>query len=136
MCWGAGHRGLFGDEGVGARRFVAKPKAVPGLENLSCVGVGPKYTCTCHASGKVSCWGRNEWGQLGRGDKKGRTEPEVVPGLENVTSLAVGSDHVCALSRDGVVHCWGKNHRGQIGDGEKGLDATRLSPVRIDLGEP
>ena len=136
MCWGSGNRGQLGDGLFGTEYFAAKPKPVAGLTDLSCVAVGPSFTCVCHTSGQVSCWGRNEWGQLGLGDKKGRLKPELVAGLEHITSLAVGDDHTCALRRDGVVYCWGKNLSGQIGDGEKGLPATRLRPVRIDVGAP
>ncbi len=136
VCWGSGDRGQLGDGLFGSQYFAARPKPVAGLEDASCVAVGPSFTCACHASGKVSCWGRNEWGQLGLGDKKGRTKPALVAGLENITSLALGDNHSCALSTDGGVYCWGKNLHGQVGDGQKGIQATRLSPVRIEIGAP
>ncbi len=94
-------------------------------------GVG--HTCMLTNSGRVECWGSNQFGQLG-GDQGAFTllahSPDSsaqnhsswvktnVRGLpRKVTAIAAGFYHTCALDVNGGVYCWGLNNLGQLGDG-------------------
>ncbi|MDE0268987.1 MAG: RCC1 domain-containing protein, partial [Acidimicrobiaceae bacterium] len=45
-------------------------------------------------SGRITCWGRNEYGELD------------APGGSYV-AVSVGGDHSCALDDSGSIICWG-----------------------------
>ncbi len=79
--------------------------------------VGGEHSCAVRTNGVLSCWGRNNRGQLGIGSSRASTVPVAVP-LPNVKAVATGSLHTCALLNDGHVVCWGDNSKGQLGNGE------------------
>jgi predicted outer membrane repeat protein len=82
------------------------------------VSTGRDHTCTLTASGRVFCWGLNEFGQLGDGTTINRSAPVEVVGLDQgVIAISTHEDHTCALTTDKEVKCWGLNDRGQLGDG-------------------
>lgn len=97
-------------------------------------------------SGKVFCWGLNDYGQLGTGNTTSSgssgTVYEVSQGAftdqnSNVSSIAVGKSHTCAVqyqtsSSTSQVFCWGRNSSGQLGTGNA-IDADR--PVSLNLNE-
>ena len=71
--------------------------------------VGTDHACAVHASGRVLCWGRNDWAQLGDGTREDRARPVEVAGLGPASVVRVGDRYSCALSRDRLrVFCWGK----------------------------
>jgi alpha-tubulin suppressor-like RCC1 family protein len=75
-----------------------------------------QHTCAILADETVTCWGRNDQGQLGDGSTMSRDTPKQVPELKGVTEVAAGGLHTCALLSDGTVACWGANYNGQLGD--------------------
>mmetsp|Transcript_45832 Transcript_45832/g.102729 ORF Transcript_45832/g.102729 Transcript_45832/m.102729 type:complete len:220 (-) Transcript_45832:191-850(-) len=86
---------------------------------------------------ELSCWGRNDRGQLGQGDKQARPlqQARVLLGAQ-VAQISSGAYHSCALLETGQVKCWGGNSRGQLGLGDsadRGDDPKEmgeyLSPV-------
>jgi len=89
------------------------------------------FTCAITADNTLSCWGRNDQGQLGTGDKEQRPLPTKVSGLEaNISKAASGAGHSCAQTTDGKLLCWGRNDAGQLGTGDLG---AHLAPVPIAL---
>lgn len=80
------------------------------------------------STGRVMCWGRNNYGQLGVGDKKSRSKPQYTGELKDVISISAGGRHSCAVERGGSVWCWGKNKTGQLGDTTLGDKDT---PVKV-----
>merc|ERR1719385_310827 len=59
--------------------------------------------------GQITCWGRNNWGQLGLGNNDDYLSPPGVSvslpfGFEPIRVTA-GKFHSCALSDDGRVIC-------------------------------
>ncbi len=81
--------------------------------------LGSRHGCALLKTGKVSCWGSNEKGQLGRGmaspplnDRhwSETLEDKALPvvGLpDRAVQVAAGSDASCALLANGDVWCWG-----------------------------
>jgi serine/threonine-protein kinase len=86
-----------------------RPRPVEGVEDAVDVSVGDEFACARRQNGAVSCWGRNEEGQLGigaSGDPVGvATEVGELAGADQI---ALGPRHGCALV-DGEVLCWGNN---------------------------
>ncbi len=74
---------------------------------------GQQFVCVLHASGHVSCWGSNSYGQLGDGSTTDRLSPVEPSGITDATALAVGATHACA-SRPTGVWCWGDGRFTQL----------------------
>ena len=86
------------------------------------------HTCALDAYGIVTCWGRNDEGQLGGGHDRDVYVPVRVAAATPFAMVAVGG-HTCALDFAGVAYCWGANQQGQLGDG--GLE-RHATPQRVD----
>lgn len=124
-CWGANGQGQLGN---GTVATSSQPVAVSGLgTNVARIGAGYQHACAVLTNGTVSCWGRNDLGQLGDGSKVQRNAPVQVPGLSNVAAVSGGTYHTCALLNTGGVKCWGQNSAGQLGDAT--VQSPRLVPV-------
>lgn len=107
------------------------PSAFHEQARLS-LAAGFRHNCLVHGGGAVSCWGRNDNGQLGNGESGMglySDSPVRVVGIDDAVSVAAGWEHSCALHRSGEVSCWGDNNRGELGDGQK--EATSPTPVRV-----
>jgi len=115
-CWGANEYGQLGDGSTsGSRNY---PVTVAGQSGVTKVTAGESFTCLLKNTGAVSCWGRNDYGQLGNGTTVGTLAPVTVTGLSTgVAALAAGSVHTCALLSDGTARCWGLGISGQLGNG-------------------
>lgn len=86
---------------------------------------GSHHSCALHRNGTISCWGRNQNGQLGaevsaQGQKK-------VEGITDAKAITTGTDHSCAVRGNGEAWCWGRNLSGQLGNGQQ---ADSLIPVQ------
>jgi alpha-tubulin suppressor-like RCC1 family protein len=98
----------------------AGPKDV---EHFTSVSSGEGFHCALTDKGHVSCWGKNDKGQLGTTAAGPTTKPALVPQLSNVSQISVGDDHTCALVL-GSVYCWGDNDDGQLGGQIGGSSST------------
>jgi alpha-tubulin suppressor-like RCC1 family protein len=86
-------------------------------------------TCALFDTGKVKCWGNNQYGQLGLGDKIARgfgagQMGDALPAVDlgtgaRATALTSGKVHTCALLDTGKIKCWGGNTFGKLGLGDK-----------------
>jgi len=93
------------------------------------ISAGWAHACALTGTGKVRCWGYNEFGQVGDGTTENRNAPVEVAGLpEGITAVSAGFTHSCALTAAGGVKCWGNNEFGQLGNGTVEKD----SPVPVD----
>ena len=105
-----------------------------GTANADTVGtdiaVSYFHGCTLHDDGGVSCWGRNQDGELGRGFTSTWEAPARVPGLGDVVEVAVGQRVTCARHAGGTISCWGDDGYEMLGDGVDGT-TDRSSPQLV-----
>jgi alpha-tubulin suppressor-like RCC1 family protein len=91
------------------------------------VTAGGGHACALGSDGAVTCWGRNNYGQVGRGTVSLSSAPTVV--LQGAVAVSASiQEFTCAALSDGRVRCWGKNDRGQLGDG---TTINRRSPTEV-----
>jgi alpha-tubulin suppressor-like RCC1 family protein len=88
------------------------------------------YHSCAIVDGALSCWGKNDVGQLGIG-VAGADEP--LPRRVDGTWIAVaaGNTFTCAIAIDHTVWCWGDNTDGHLGIGTAG--GTQAAPVQVLL---
>jgi alpha-tubulin suppressor-like RCC1 family protein len=104
------------------------------------VTAGGEHTCVRRTGGTVTCWGRDNVGQLGDGTQGGdRGHGLDVSGL-SATQVEAGTLHTCAVRADQTVQCWGDNASGALGDGstsdnDQPVDVSGLSDaVQVSAG--
>lgn len=90
---------------------------------------GGEHTCRLPGDGSLSCWGRDQYGQLGDG-KVGpdSTVSQAVKGGKKWRAVSAGGASTCGIKNSGKLFCWGLNHRGQVGDGST---TVRAKPVVV-----
>ena len=71
------------------------------------VSIGESHACLLLADKTVSCWGKNDQGQLGNASSSASATPVQVKFLTDVQSIAVGGGITFALLNDGTVVFWG-----------------------------
>lgn len=99
---------------------IATPSATVQLE------AGGSSACARGRDGEVTCWGRNDYGQLGHAVATGEPgeRPSVIPDLR-AKALAVGPTNAFAIDRGGQVWSWGA----PPGGGDAHL--TGFTPTRV-----
>lgn len=127
-CWGWNAFGALGTGEPGGRN--AAPVAVPRLTKVKTIDAGEGLTCVVMETGRVRCWGPNDFGGLGNRTNEDSASPVGVNGVPNATSIAVGHAFACAVLQDGRVRCWGQNSQGQLGDGTT-LDRSSSADVLL-----
>jgi len=130
-CWGSNANGELGSPAT-SLGASSVPVRVSLSARATQVTAGDRFTCAVLESGKVDCWGNNEFGQLGRvplGPAGGVGEVVEPPAdtrgpWKTPIVLSAGSSHVCAtvpgayaIPIGAVVNygwCWGKNSARQL----------------------
>ena len=108
---------------------------VGNLTDVVEVTVGETNTCVLHRDGGISCWGRNQVGEVGDGTTTQRPRPTRVAGISDAVAVSVSrgsadiTAHTCALLTDGSALCWGGNETGQLGDG---TNQNRPVPTSVE----
>ena len=120
-CAGANWYGNLGNGEFGTT-ISWVPTEVVGIDDAVGLSLGYYHSCAVHATGEVSCWGRNEDGQLGNGTEGLETNSAVPVKVSGITdATAVSTTYLsltCALHETGEVSCWGSNLRGELGTDE------------------
>lgn len=94
-----------GDSGGG----VTPPTPEPAVAQATVVG-GSGHSCALSRTGVVSCWGRNDFGQLGRGAVSASISADATPvgGSLRFKALSANGYATCAITvADSRVYCWG-----------------------------
>jgi alpha-tubulin suppressor-like RCC1 family protein len=130
-CWGANIEGELGAGPDATEAFgeATTPADVPGITDAVSIGAGNAHTCIVRKTGTVSCWGRNDEGQLGNGTLEDSYVPANVQTISNAKRVVGGQYFTCALLADRTVSCWGKNESGQLGD-DTHVDRPLPAPVK------
>ena len=125
-CWGMVDDPLAGPGSVALNS--ALPQEV--FTGASHVFVeGSTHICAIGAEDALSCWGRNNLGQLGDGTTEFRPQP-VKTLLAAARSGGAAQLNTCAVTPEGTLFCWGDGERGQLGPGH---EVGSPEPVQIEL---
>ena len=127
--------------------LVLVPETATATTNTASIGTGPQgiipmvtageyHTCALLSTGNITCWGRDNAGQLGNGAGTDNINtppaPITLPGTATATAITAGANHTCALLNDGNITCWGNDIYGQLGNGP-GNDDIDTPPTTITL---
>ena len=121
QCWGRNNYGQLGNgEITSTEDNTSIPMNLVQTQNVKDVDAKGISTCALLDNKSVSCWGKNEYGQLGNGITGGSNSvPMIVSEISNVTAITNGYRHACAVLDNKSVQCWGRNNYGQLGDGTR-----------------
>ena len=142
-CWGSNRFGQLGN-GTGGTLHDHNPVPVKvtGIDDATAITTGTggrfdgSHSCALHQNGTISCWGRNNFGQLGNGAGGNEGDMSLVPvkvqGIDDATAISTSWTHSCALHQNGTISCWGNNFLGSLGDGTGG-DIAEHSPEPVKV---
>ena len=78
-CWGRNYNGQLGDGTTGRKKSPTQTLSLG--RTAVAIAAGIEHTCALLDDGSVSCWGRNNYGQLGDGTTGQRTAPTQTSSL-------------------------------------------------------
>ncbi len=128
-CWGSNSSGQLGNPAAAAKQAV--PLDVTGLSSgVVSLSSGIYHTCALMDSGRVKCWGMDDYGQLGDDSAlASKSAPIDVSGIVNAKAVEAGGYHTCALTTSDQMLCWGWNASGQLGN--SGAVERQGTPVLV-----
>lgn len=134
--WGWGLN-TYGQVGMGASAPAPLPVLAPGVTATSPKKIDIfQHTCALHTpTSKISCWGRNQNGQLGDGTSTDRGAPAFATdySLAKYIDVDVGQTHSCGITFERYLRCWGRNNHGQLGLGNS---TDTAAPLKITSTQP
>jgi len=162
-CWGDNRSGQLGNSDFGGSYSpvpieikVVGASAISDFSGNKISAIGGTGDTSCAiASGKVYCWGGNDWGQLGYGSpgSPGHSSvpaminsggPNRIPNNYSATKLSTGGSRsrtMCVITTEKRAYCWGQARFGQLGvgpvAGDKYSRATRVKGLEdvIDISQ-
>ena len=118
-CWGSDGYGPLGNGAAGDQNVPPQPIAL-AADAIS-VDAGNNHACALLVTGRVSCWGLDNKGQVGDGSPYGSAVYSPVqltmPGSVASNAVVAGGDHTCAFLQTNNLTCWGQMTSGQLGNG-------------------
>ncbi|XGC81435.1 RCC1 domain-containing protein [Bdellovibrio bacteriovorus] len=105
-----------------ALKFSVIPADPAVAKSYDVIEAGAKHICAI-SSGKLYCWGNNDYGQLGLGNSTSTTIPTRVGTSTTWQSLALGGEHTCGINT-GELYCWGRDSSQQLGNGAGNTPST------------
>jgi alpha-tubulin suppressor-like RCC1 family protein len=103
------------------------------------ISAGDYHTCYLSSTGRVKCWGWNQFGQTGHNSSPEQIMSSDWIDLPGLVQVSAGGYHTCAVNVDHQVYCWGRNNMGQLGNGSstdsylpvlvEGLEGARITEV-------
>lgn len=136
QCWGSNWMGQLGNGStMHSSSRSTTPVTVTGITNAASISTGAFHSCAALNTGTLSCWGRNNQGQLGNGTLSNNATPVAVSGISTAQSVTAGNYHTCAVLEDGYAQCWGSNEHGllTLPGGEGGVQMAPGMPVHYPL---
>lgn len=139
-CWGQNTFGQLGQgtsENLGDNEPVSSIEPLVFDERVTQISGGGFHTCALFESGNITCWGRNDFGQLGfpdglnRGIDERATELPYVELGVNANAIYAGTTHTCAIVGEREVKCWGNNSLGELGQGTTDQLSLISNPSQI-----
>ena len=118
-CWGSNGNVELG-AATGTQLDPVQVSLGAGI-TASRLFAGGNTTCALTSDTFLTCWGRNNKGQIGNGTTQASSgvSPTAVTGVPStftVSDVEVGDQHVCAVVAGGAaVRCWGYDNKGQLG---------------------
>ncbi len=132
-CLGSRSNGQVGDGVISGTPLMTQYATIPwpGSNNVVALSTFKDFTCALRSTGLVSCWGKNDAGQVGTSASSNRSTPYDIPSgtLSNVVAISTGERFTCALTSAGAVWCFGGGALGQLGNGASPTSST--SPVQV-----
>ena len=127
QCWGENTYGQLGDSTTTQR---SNPVTVTNFTtNAVTIAAGYFHTCLLKKTdGTVSCFGRNDKGQLGDGTTTNSSVAVQTLGISTGLDVTAGYAYSCARLNDNTLKCWGFNAAGALGDG---TTTDRSTPVAV-----
>lgn len=106
---------------------------VDRIDDARRVAASQFHVCVVHATGRVSCWGRNDFGETGAGvayDPNARelVVPKEVPRIEGATGVTASNDATCATTKERGSWCWG---RATLDEHAAARGAQNEEPLRL-----
>lgn len=98
------------------------------------VTTGQFHSCAITATGDVTCWGRNNEGQLGDGTRRDRETP-VWTRVRQAVDVDAGAWQTCATLEGGRARCWGGGRRNVAQVLPRELNGLRGTVRWIAVGE-
>jgi len=136
-CWGYNDYGQLGDGTITHRNTSTQTLSLGAGRTAVAISSGKSHTCIILDDGSVSCWGRNNEGQLGDGTYTNRSTPAQTSTLgteRTAVAISSGDYYTCAILDDSSVSCWGSNRGGQIDDGTKTNRTTPTQASSLGVG--
>jgi len=134
-------------ESINSDSGLTSEKSEP--QDFPDITAGAGHSCLLTTTGRIECWGANQFGQLGGGNGQftplegGPASADGIPGdwsKTNVrglsgkaTAISSGYYHTCALVGVGGVQCWGRNDSGQLGNGTNNNSDTAVHIQGLDV---
>ena len=135
FCRGRNHLGQLGNgtnpNHSGLENDPEDIVKVTGIEDAVGVATDWDHTCALHETGRVSCWGSNDYGKLGSPITGSSNRPVEVNGINDAVAIALGWSFSCALHGDGTISCWGLGRYGELGNGTSGQENFSIAPVKV-----
>lgn len=123
-CWG---NNTYGQLGYRHTNHIGDTEPITSMGYVNLGGTpavritaGANHTCALLTTGKVRCWGLNNYGQLGYGHTNNIGDDEEPSAVDvqvgaPVQDVFARGNSTCALLLSGKVRCWGYNGYGQLG---------------------
>ena len=136
-CWGYGYYGALGN-GLSSNSTTPVSVIFGQNDKLTSIQYSPGMSLFCgiFTTGKVKCWGINDYGELGNGQSSNYSTPVSLrlDSNETVTQLSLNNHNNCALLNTGKVKCWGMGGAA-IGDGVGSSGAQAPTLIALSAGE-
>ena len=113
-CWGDNSAGQLGAGARGEPKTYT-PVRMPNLGRVVALESGARHNCARLDSGRLTCWGNNDAGQLGTRASARPTPPTTVRGVQDAIDAALGTRHTCVLRKGGEVSCFGDAKEAALG---------------------